>query len=313
MGLWQRIVAALGGPVVGGFDRSPRYLLRWDWARRRRELLRRMPDWMGGAFARTNADDLSRLVMATGAEARLHVVFNIGADALRGYAASGQYSNVYERPVVEGKTLAPSPTRLAVDRLIGLVRPERTYFCALSVGGTGMRFYGEYCVALKSPQDAAGVRRVLDRNSFDFARPPLSSLLAGRPLAQQQRIVARLFAAFRSAELADMLAIKVLQQQGARPRLLTMGAIGQAVLSDEDYAEALHEGQIGLPSVLEVRSHPEDEATESAIERRFANGEAVTSAELQWIARRRQARAALVAGGLAQRVFTGNGRGQRWR
>jgi hypothetical protein len=181
MGLWQRIVAAFGRPVAGGFDQSPPYLLHWDWARRRRELLSRMPDWMGGAFARTNADELSRLVTATGAQARLHVVFNIGADALRGYAASGQYFNVYERPVVEGKTLAPSPTRLAVDRLIGLARPEQTYFCALSVGGTGMRFYGEYCVAMKSPQDAAGVRRVLDRNCFDFARPPLSSLLAGHP------------------------------------------------------------------------------------------------------------------------------------
>ena len=291
----------------------PDYLANWTWKERKDDALSHASDWLGGGFAKANVTYVREIVLATADSARLHVVFNIGADALRGFVLTDDYKNVYEHPVVEGKELRPSKKRLLVDSIVGLDDPKNYYFCALSVGGTGMRFYGEYCVVLKSPDDAASVKRVLDRNSYDFTGPPLACFLAGRSLTDQQQLASKLTCTFRSDALGDMLAIKVLQHHGARPRLLTIGSVGEAILSDVDYVEAYHEGKIRLRTVLEVRSHPEDEMTESSIEDRFVRGEAVATEELQWAARRQQARVAMEEKGIRHRVITGNGREQRWR
>lgn len=291
----------------------PVYLDQWTWAQRKEHALGQASDWLDGGFAQANAAYVHETVLATADNARLHVVFNIGADALRSFMETNDYKNVYEHPVVEERSLGPSKKRVEVDKICGLDPPKDYYFCALSVGGTGMRFYGEYCVVLKSPNDAASVKRVLDRNSYDFASPPLARFFNGRPLSEQQQLASKLMCSFRNAELGDMLSIKVLQHHGARPRLLTIGTVGEAVLSDEDYVEAYHEGKIRLATVLEVRSHPEDEMTESSIEDRFVRGEAVTTEELQWAARRQQVREAMDDKVIRHRVVTGNGRGQRWR
>lgn len=291
----------------------PDYLDKWSWAQRKEYALDQASDWLSGDFAEANAAYVHEIVLATANNARLHVVFNIGADALRGFVLTDDYKNVYEHPVIEGKELQPSERRKRVDNIIGLDDPKKYYFCALSVGGTGMRFYGEYCVVLKSPDDAASVKRVLDRNSYDFTSPPLARVLDGRPLSEQQQLASKLMCSFRTAELGDLLSIKVLQHHGARPRLFTIGTVGEAILSDEDYVEAYHEGKIRLATVLEIRSHPEDEMTESSIEDRFLRDEAVTSEELQWAARRQQVREAMDVKGIRHRVVTGNGRGRRWR
>lgn len=291
----------------------PAYWASWSWAERKAAVIAQTTDWLSGDFTTANVAYVAELVAASGENARLHVVFNVGADALRSFALHGGYKNVYEGPVIEGKHLAPSCTRKKVDAIIDLVRPEEFYFCALSLGGTGMRFYGEYCVVLKSPDDANGVKKVLDRNSYDFLTPPLAAFLDGRLIEEQQALATTLMCNFRSDAFCDMLSIKVLQHHAARPRLLTFGAVGEAVLSDEDYVEAYHHGKILRDAVLEVRSHPEDEVTESSIEARFERGETVNPEELQWAARRQQARQAMTANGIRHRVVTGNGRGRRWK
>lgn len=264
----------------------PDYLDSWTWDKRLTRALNETPDWFDGNFAKANSAYVQEIAAATGENARLHVIFNIGADALREFTLTGDYKNVYEHPVVEGKELAPSKKRLSVDRIVGLDTPQNYYFCSLSVGGTGMRFYGEYCVVLRSPDDAVCVKRVLDRNSYDFVSPPLSLILDGCTETEQRRLAAKLTCTFRSTDLGEMLSIKVLQHYARRPRLLTIGTVGEAVLSDEDYVEAFHEGKIKLKSVLEVRSHPYDEMTESSIEDRFERGEIITPEELQWTSRR---------------------------
>ena len=298
--------------VPAAAEAPPAYLDR-TWAERKRDRLAQASDWLGGGFAQANAAYVHETVLATGEHARLHVAFNIGADALREFVQSDDYRNVYEHPVVEGKELRPSEKRKRVDNIVLRGDPSSCYFCALTLGGTGMRFYGEYCVVLRSPDDAACVKHVLDRNSYDLAIPPLAQMLEGRSLAQQQDVAGKLMCSFRTPELGDMLAIKVLQHHGARPRLFTIGVVGEAILSDEDYVEAFHEGKIRLATVLEVRSHPEDEMTESSIEDRFARGETVTAEELQWAARRQQAREAMDGKDIRHRVVSGNGRGRRWR
>lgn len=282
------------------------------WEDRKKYVLSHASQWLDG-FVQANAAYVHEMALATSENARLHVVFNIGSDALRSFLETDDYKNVYEHPVVEGRRLYPSEKRIEIDSICQLVPPKNYYFCALSVGGTGMRFYGEYCVVLKSPDDAASVKRVLDRNSYDFMSPPLSDIFSTLYESDRQRLAARLMCEFRSTELGDMLSIKVLQHHGARPRLLTIGSVGDAVLSDEDYVEAYHQGKIRLATVLEIRSHPEDEMTESSIEDRFVRGEAVSAEELQWAARRRQVRKAMDEKGIRHRVATGNGRGRRWR
>ncbi len=310
---WQSLLKARRSNVAAARSAAPAYLEQWTWSQRKAHALDGAPDWIDGGFARANATYVQQTALAIADNARLHVVFNIGADALRNFVLTDDYRNVYEHPVVEGKELRPSSKRIHIDSIVGLADPKNYYFCALSVGGTGMRFYGEYCVVLKSPDDAASVKHVLDRNSYEFATEPLARILEGRPLHEQQHLASKLMCEFRSDDFGDMLSIKVLQHHGARPRLLTIGTVGEAVLSDEDYVEAYHEGKIRLASVYEVRSHPEDEMTESSIEDRFGRGELVSTEELQWAARRQQVREAMDAKGIRHRVVTGNGRGRRWR
>jgi hypothetical protein len=291
----------------------PTYLSDMSWEERKDETIRQTSDWLDGAFAKANAMYVEATAAATDEKARLHVVFNIGADALRSFVLTDDYKNVYEHPLVEGKELRPSEKRKRVDQIVGLVKPKDFYFCALSIGGTGMRFYGEYCAVIRSPDDARSVKRVLDRNSYDFVIPPLSEIFGKLNVAEQQALAGKLMCDFRSPDFQYMLAVKVLQHYGGRPRLLTIGAVGEGILSDEDYVEAYHEGKIKLETILEVRSHPEDEMTESNIESRFERGEAVTTEELQWVARRRQVRSAMNEKNIRHRVLTGNGGGRRWR
>lgn len=305
----KKIYTAPGGMVAMSSNID---YLDSSWEDRKKHALGQASQWLDG-FVQANAAYVHEMVLASAENARLHVVFNVGSDALRNFLETDDYKNVYEHPVVEGKPLRPSKKRQEIDGICQLAPPKDYYFCALSVGGTGMRFYGEYCVVLKSPDDAASVKRVLDRNSYDFMAPPLSDIFSRLDETAQQRLAASLMCDFRSPSLGDMLSIKVLQHHGARPRLLTIGLVGEAVLSDEDYVEAYHQGKIRLATVLEIRSHPEDEMTESSIEDRFVRGEPVSAEELQWAARRRQVRHVMDDKGIRHRVATGNGRGRRWR
>lgn len=304
-----------GGPRIGIPSPLPPYIKKWSWTKRRSEVLKQANDWAFGKFSAANAKSVEAMASAKGKNARLHVIFNIGSDALRSYAQTGDYKNAYEQPTIVGATVNASPTRQHVDELIGLKNPESFYFCALSSGGVGIRFYGEYCVVLKSGSDS-GVKRVLDRNSYDFIRSPLKELLAHRALTEKQDLVKRLETGFRSKEMGQMLAIKVLQHFNHPSRLLTMGSISEAILADEDYVEALHEGKIPLQSVLEVRSSPLDEMQESGILSKLGRGQA-TVEELLWVSRREEVRKALAAPctgvALELRTVVGAGRSGRWK
>lgn len=280
-----------------------------SWAERRQRVLDHSYDGFNGGFAAANSAEIKRMALARGDHAQLHVIFNIGADALAEYMRSDNYKNIYECPMVGSKVLKPSATRRQVDELIGLAPAENFYFCAASIGGTGMRYYGEYCVALKSPDDQVSVKEGLDRNSYDLIKAPLAALLdVDNPKSRVDRLKFK----FRSTEFADMLAVKVLQHQSFRPRLLTAGNIGEAVLSDEDYVELFHEDKIRRNTILEVRSHPEDEMTETAIQARWERGGSVSPQQLLWLQRRQAARKAMDANDIVHRVVSGSGRVYRW-
>lgn len=302
-------------PPVGIPSPLPHYISKWSWAERRSEVLKQANDWTLGQFSKANAVSIEAMACAQGKNARLHVIFNIGSDALRSYAQTGDYKNAYEQPTIVGAPVSASCTRLKVDELISLKNPKDFYFCALSSGGLGIRFYGEYCVVLRSGNDS-GVKRVLDRNSYDFIRSPLKELLEYRELTEKQDLVKRLETEFRSEEMGQMLAIKVLQHFNHPSRLLTMGSVSEAILADEDYVEALHEGKIPLQSILEVRCNALDEMLEAGVLSKLGRGQA-TVEELLWASRREEVRKALAAPrsghAIELKTVAGAGRSGRWK
>lgn len=291
----------------------PSYFTEPSWSLRRIAVIAALPPSMGAEFAAENARRIGEQARAKGRRTRMHVVFNLGADALLNYLRSGKYLNAYQNPVVNGVARAPSAVRIAVDKLLGAGPPDNLYFCALAMGGSGIRFYGAYCAVLKSPDDARGVRRVLDRNSYDLIAAPIKQFLAGLGGPGQRRFIDGLCATFRSADCADMVAIKVLQTTNAHARLITAATIGAALIDDEDYVEAYHEGRIGLASVLEIRERGEETATEASINGRVLQRQPVAAAELLWIARREAVRAEATAANIAIRSVSASGRTQRWR
>jgi hypothetical protein len=119
-GLAGRVLAILRGTAL------PCYLDDWTWQQRKAHTVGQASDWDNGAFAHANAQYVSALALATDEDARLHVVFNIGADALRSYLDTDDYKNTYEHPVVEGKRLEPSERRRQVVSSVSASRRTAT-------------------------------------------------------------------------------------------------------------------------------------------------------------------------------------------
>src|SRR5207253_1015978 len=118
----------------------------------------------------------------------------------------GQYKNAYERRPDAGGSGAPSSTRRQVDAALFPLpkRPEHHYFGAAVLGGTGVRYYGEYCLVLKEDKAViADDTQVLDRNSYDAMFPPLAG---SDPLPT---IVARLRGEWRD-DLLPIVKLKIL-------------------------------------------------------------------------------------------------------
>jgi hypothetical protein len=296
-------------PAAAGI---PAYFTERNWAQRRADFVSSPAQSMGMGFAEANAAVIRRLALARGDAARLHVVFNLGAGALLEYLRTGKYMNAYQHPVVNGKKRKPSATRERVDKLIELADPADTYFCALEMGGAGIRFYGEYCAVLKSPADKHGVKRVMDRNSYDLICNPLKSYLEELNSVQGRHLIDGLQAKYRSADCADLLALKVMQVQNGHARLLTMGTIGASLIRDEDYVEAYHEGAIALPALLELRAGGEERAIEASISGRWQTGQ-VSAEEMLWLRRREAVRDLAGAENIPIRTVSGSGRTQRWK
>ena len=268
----------------------------------------RVEDWLNARsgeatwpFQDANRDSIVRSL--THDEGGLRVVVNIPADALLSFLAEGRYRNAYELPVVAGKPRTVSATRKHVDRLIGLDEPENYYFGAASMGGTGIRFYGEYCMALQSID---GATQVLDRNSYDLVAPPL----AGDP--DINAIVESIKGGW-GRDVVDMLVLKVIPALESSTRLVTLGTVADAILHDEDFLEVHKHGNFTPDDVEEVRETPEDQAIQTSILEQFDAGDIPTMPEMLWFARRAKVRRVLRNSGLRTRIVASAGRGSRWK
>jgi hypothetical protein len=236
----------------------------------------------------------------------LRMVINIGAEALLSFLQSGVYQNIYDEPVIGGKARKPSPQRIAVDELLGFGCEAKNYFFgAVALGGTGVRFYGEYCMVVSRDRidDATGL---FDRDSYDLLLSPLSEY------SDRKELVTMLSGTW-AADAVDMLTLKMLPELREPHRLITVGMVSELVMRDQEFVELHLKDRIKSGDLEEIRQSPDEAALEAGILRRNDLGIEPTAVELRWLQQRQQVFSALQSKGIRYRVVTLHGRGYQWR
>ena len=257
------------------------------------------------AFVAANAAAIREVLRNKELSPRM--VVNIGADALAKFLKDGSYKNAYERPVLMGREVGPSRTRHRVDTLLGFHKgaAKKIYFGAVALGGTGVRFYGEYCMALRPSKKDNIILRLLDRNSYDLIKPPLARR------ARNSSFVNRLRGRW-SKDLANILILKVMPKLEVGNRLVTSGTVAEAVLQDEDFIEVHRTGTFGPADLEEVREAPQDAALEGDIVAKHDRGHLPTGAEFLFVARRWRAQELMSEHQVRPRMVVSAGRTARW-
>jgi hypothetical protein len=268
-----------------------------------RSWAQRIGDWIKLARATGRAtpflqDNLGIIRQILGQrETGPRMVVNIGADELLSFLETDDYKNIYENPVVGGRRRAPSKERVEVDGLLGLGNARRCYFGAVALDGSGVRFYGEYCMVIKPARVEARNTGTFDRDSYDLLQSPLS----GRSPTRTRRIVAALRGVW-DVDLVDMLIMKMLPELPAAQHLITVGNLSDLVLSDQEFVEVHLEGKIAVADVEEIRQSSNDAVVEATIRDRRRSGQSPTLVEMHWMAQRRRVAARLAKRAVRQRV-----------
>jgi len=275
-----------------------------SWRRRLSAWLEREEQHFPNSFLEANVEVITRTIQD--AETGLRMAVNIPADALLSLLDEGRYRNAYERPRVGGEERAPSETRRRVDTLLGFGADARHYyFGAVMLGGTGVRFYGEYCMVLRS-EAVPPSTQVFDRNCYDLIQPPLEQV------ADPPRLVECLRGSW-SHNLLDMLVLKCVPALRGTQRLLTAGTVSEAILRDEDFVEVHRRDTFGPGELEEVRQGPEETVLAAQLETRMQQGSPPTPAELLWSSRRNLVDRRLMEHSVRTRMVTTSARTQRWR
>lgn len=243
------------------------------------------------------------------------VVFNMSSETIPKFCADSTgpgakaYLNAYDVKAekrIGGKPRGVSRRRQMVDDAVSKITKvpkEDMYFGAVELTGSGVRFYGDYCLVLKAARDT---ERVLDRNSFEVARPPFAPDKELSP-ARMESAVDSIYGTW-GADLGHMLVIKAFQSVPVSSRRLTLGQISAVVLNDEDYVEVVRNGSFDASDIYEVRTSATESARQAAIGDRESRGLTPTLAEMQWRERRMEAEIALEKMNIVVRVVTAPGR-----
>jgi len=238
----------------------------------------------------------------------LRMAVNIPAHALLLFLREGAYKNAYEREPQIGENAGPSETRRKVDAALfpAPPSPHDRYFGAAVLGGTGVRYYGDYCIVLKEdktivPDDT----QVLDRNSYDTLFSPLNRV--NEPLAT---IVTRLSGQW-ATDLVPMVKLKILPELGVSPRLATAGVVSEMLLHDESFVEVHKNGTFGPAQLHEVRESAADAAVEADLTGRRERGHSLSTEEMLWVCRRHAVDRALAKHGIRARILVTSGRTPR--
>jgi hypothetical protein len=279
-------------------------------------------------YLEANADTIARAITGPGpdsagstCDAGVHMVVNVAAAHVPAFCEASRrqdprpYMNCYD---LQHRRIGDRPAvmRIHIDQSLPTAADyQKVCFGAIELNGTGVRFYGDFCLVLCDDL-VEGDTVVLDRNSYDIERLPLSRRLDGRSeaerAAERKRIANELAGAW--SDLAPIVAIKILDRLDRRLRRLTVGEISDGILTDEDYIEvpwlrpSNKEQSFGSDDLLEVRVSAADVALEERIRARAWAGPAPSLAELTWGAQRRKAEDALNAATVPVKVVTTAGR-----
>jgi hypothetical protein len=268
----------------------------------------RVQSWLAGkdeSFLEGNRQ-LIRQIMEN-EESGLRMVVNISAQALLGFLAARKYYNLYENPVIGGVRREPSKEREKVDRLLEFGEEARNfYFGAAALGGTGVRFYGEYCMAMKPSRIDKQTTRLFDRDSYDLLLSPLKDEPDVDVLAKQLK-------GNWGSDLMDMLTLKLLPELRGANRLITTGTVSEMILHDQEFVEVHRQQSIFPSDIEEVRHSPDEIAMEARIQSLGNAGIPPTAVERLWLRQRLEVVKALEREGIRYRVVTLHGRGYQWR
>ena len=268
------------------------------------------------AFWRANADAVGTVLRSSSKEARTgySVVFNISSAHVASFCA-GNYKNAYDLDADHKNLGEPhvSATRKTVDSTLEAAfgtGPKDIYFGAIEINGQGVGFYGDICLVLKDgivPDETI----VLDRNSYDLTRSPLSDQIESprTPSSSVLRTdMAKCMSGYLGDDIGEIAAAKVAAFIAPRERRLTTGMISEAICSDEDYLEVLKIGTFTAADLKEARLSAADVAFEERTHRKSIEGPPPTLVELIWASRRRTAERALNSRGVPIKVVTRTGR-----
>jgi len=253
-------------------------------------------------FSQGNRDVVERILIDP--DTGLRMVVNISAASLLCVLEEGRYRNLYDRPMIGEERREPSPERLEVDGKLGIT--PTTYFGAVALGGTGVRFYGEYCMVIRRervPPDT----RLFDRDSYDIVLDPIKSLGLGPP--QLRSVLGGRWA----SDVVPMAMLRVLPELGHESRLVTSGTVSEAVLRDQEFIEVHLDGSFGVDDIEEVRQSPDETSLELTIFERERHSLPNSLTELEWARRRADVARQLDAHGVRHRVVTLHGRGYQWK
>lgn len=253
---------------------------------------------------------------------RPRCVINIGADALLKFFSDRQYKNTYDlaapasqRPFpLVGATHQVSERRRLVDELIGFpdAAAHRLYFGAVALSGSGIRFYGEYCLVLSDEFVRGQDPQVLDRNSYDLVHPPLRDRV-GSSVPPAVKVEVKWLCARWNDQLSDLLIMKVAPTIDTNNRLVTPGAVAEGILADEDFAEVHLKESFGPDQVEEIRFAPEEQSLASDLQSRMQRRRPLDAAEWLWLWRRNLVDVACDENHVRRRVTTAAGRTRRWQ
>lgn len=243
-------------------------------------------------------------------DAGARIVFNMSAAYVGDFCESELgYKNVYDSPgrASENRVAVDSALEIALtQRSLPPQKKENIFFGAVEISGSGVRFYGDFCLVLRDRPSEASTLHVLDRNSYDAIRPPFTY---DPSTTTPKEISGRLLPWMHDmTQLPDLVLGKARAILAHHARLWTMGQIAATVLDDEDYIEVLYTKRFKVGDLFEVRLDAADAAAEADIANRELRGEPCTLAELEWRDQRRKARRALYRHGIPVRVVVGAGR-----
>jgi hypothetical protein len=283
-------------------------------------------DWLKRAQGRigtdamfeANADMVRRVVRGMGPDkvsfdpaCGARVVMNMAAVHVPSFCKDG-YKNTYDlgKTAVpkQGDDVATIPVRAAVDKVLSNVtnvNPDAIYFGAVEINGSGVRFYGDICLVLKTDVVAPDTV-VLTSNSYDLVRPPHTQA-GDKPNTLALKAVAQSMAGEWASDVSEIALLKVFDLE-VGTRRLTTGPISEAVLDDEDYLEVLKVGSFGVGDLQEARLSAADAAAEAQIGARLQLGACPDMAELEWRKHRRAAGKALQDQAIRTRIITTSGR-----